>query len=133
MAWDRLVLLVVCQQCGRSGSRRNLARVDVHDRSHASGSAEVLGYEVSPANSYCSGTGRRIARIRPVARTDSSRRRIGGPAMELVNGHEYFLALSNRGALSIFDASFKLFGCRGAMVNRAHGTESIREDSILFG
>ena len=46
-------------------------------------------------------------RIRSVARTVSSQRRISGRAMELVNGHESFLALSNRGALSIFDASFK--------------------------
>ena len=42
-----------------------------------------------------------------VARTVSSHRRIGGWAMELLNGHESFLALSNRGALSILDASFK--------------------------
>ena len=27
--------------------------------------------------------------------------------MELVNGHEFFLAVSSRGALSILDASFK--------------------------
>ena len=45
--------------------------------------------------------------LRSVARTVSSRRRISGPAMELVTGHESFLALSNRGALSILDASFK--------------------------
>ena len=36
----------------------------------------------------------------------SSRRRISGRALELINGHESFLALSNRGALSILDASF---------------------------
>ena len=39
--------------------------------------------------------------------TVSWRRRISGRTMELVNGHESFLALSNRGALSIVDASFK--------------------------
>ena len=49
----------------------------------------------------------RIARIRSVAQTVSSRRRICGRAMELVNGHKSFLALSNRGALSILDANFK--------------------------
>ena len=31
--------------------------LDVHDVSLASGSADVLGYEVSPASAYCSGTG----------------------------------------------------------------------------
>ena len=68
------------------------------------------------------------ARVRSVARTVSSRRRISGRAMELVNGHESILAHGNRGALSILDASFKfarssLFGSRGAMVNRTNGTE----------
>ena len=48
-----------------------------------------------------------LARIRSVARTVSSRRRICGRAMELVNGYGSFLALSNRRALSILDASFK--------------------------
>ena len=70
--------------------------------------ADVVGYEVSPANSYCSGTGKRSARSRSVARTVSSRRRIRGRAMELVSGHEPSMALSNRGALSILDASFKI-------------------------
>ena len=53
------------------------ASLDVHDTSPASGSADVSGYEVSPANAYCSGTGKRKARVRSVARTVSSRRRIG--------------------------------------------------------
>ena len=35
----------------------------------ASGSADVLGYEVSPANAYCSGTGKRISRV-AFSRTD---------------------------------------------------------------
>ena len=85
----------------------NTACRDVHDISLASGSADVLGYEVSPANAYCSWTRKRIARVRSVARTVSARRRISGRAMELVNGHESFLALSIRGALSILDASFR--------------------------
>ena len=38
--------------------------------------------KVSPANSYCSGTGKRIARIRSVARTVSSRRRISVGAQQ---------------------------------------------------
>ena len=63
---------------------------DVHDISRASGCADVLGYEVSPTNSYCSGTGKRIARIRTVAQKVSSRRRICGRATELVNGHGTF-------------------------------------------
>ena len=39
------------------------ARLDVDDVSLASGSADVLGYEVFLANSYCSGTGKRLARF----------------------------------------------------------------------
>ena len=81
------------------------ACLDVHDTSLGSGSADVLGYEVSPANACCSGTVKRFSRIHSVVRTVSSRRRIGGQAMELVNGHESLLALSNRGSLiSILDA-----------------------------
>ena len=83
------------------------ASLDVHDLSLASGSSDVLGYEVSPANAYRSGTGKRISRIRSVVRTVSSRRCISGPAMELVSGHEFFLAVRNCGAHSIFDATFK--------------------------
>ena len=82
------------------------AGLDVHDKSLAIGSADALGCELSPANVYCSGTGKRISRIQSVSRTVSSCRRICGWAMELVNGHESFLVLSNRGALSILDASF---------------------------
>ena len=57
---------------------------------------------------HCGGTGKRISRSRLVARMVSSRRRICGRVMELDNGHGSFLALSNRGALSILDASFNL-------------------------
>ena len=85
-----------------AGGKR--AGLDVHDISLASGSADVLGYEYS----NCSGSGKRMARIRPVARTVSSRRRISGRVMELVNGHESFLALGNRGVVSVLDASFML-------------------------
>ena len=71
------------------------ARLDVHDIILASGRA--LGYEVSVPNVYCSGTGKRISRIRS-SRTYGlfapSHQRSG-------NGHEYFQALTNRGALSI--------------------------------
>ena len=62
--------------------------LDVHDISLASGSADVLGYEVSPTNAYRCGTGKRISRIRSLARTVSSRRRVIGRPMELVNDHE---------------------------------------------
>ena len=112
------------------------ARHDVHEVSLAGGCADVLGYVVSPANSHCSNE---IARTRSVARTVSSRRRICGRAMEFVNGHESFLALSNRGALPILDASFKFARAsylvsREAMglVNRTHGTENIRENYMSF-
>ena len=92
------------------------ADLDIYDTSLASGSANVLGYEVSPAKSYRSGTGRRISRVRSVARTVSSRCRIGGPAMDLVNGHDSLLVPSIRGALSIRDASFK-FGRASYLVS----------------
>ena len=52
------------------------ARLDVHDKPSASGSADVIGYEMSPANSYCSGTGKGLAPFRSVSRVISSRRRI---------------------------------------------------------
>ena len=97
------------------------AGLDVHDTSHASGSADVLGDEVSPVNLYCSGTGKRLSRLRSVARTVSTRRRISGRAMELVNGHEYFLALGNRGTLSIFDASFKFAWASAIWQHGSHG------------
>ena len=60
------------------------ASLDVHDISLASGSADVLGCEVSPANSHCSGTGKQTARIRSFA---PSHWRSGDG--ELVNGHEF--------------------------------------------
>ena len=47
------------------------ASLDVHDVSPAKESADVLGCEVSPANAYCSGTSKRISRVRSVARTVS--------------------------------------------------------------
>ena len=47
---------------------------------------------MSPANEYCSGAGKRISRIRSAARTVSSRRRLSGRAMELVNDRESFFA-----------------------------------------
>ena len=90
--------MVVCLQCGvlargANCTDVNLARliagvqkagVDVHDTAHTSGCADVLGYEVSPAIAYCSGTSKQISRIRSVAVMVSSRRRIGGWAKELV-------------------------------------------------
>ena len=50
--------------------------------------------------------GKRLTRSRSVACTVVSRRSICGRAMELVNGHESFLAPSTRGAHSILDSSF---------------------------
>ena len=101
--------------------------LDVHDISGASGSADVLGYEVSPANSYCGGTGKRIARIRSVARTVSSRRRISGRAMYLVSDESSWCSAivvlsptsSSRG---------RLFWCQGShgqpcAWNREHAGE----------
>ena len=64
--------------------------LDVHGAAHATGSADVFGFVVFPANAHSSGTGKRISRIRSIARTVSSRRRISGRAMQLVSGHESF-------------------------------------------
>ena len=83
MAWDRLVsagrMLTILGFLARGANCTNVhlarltagvkrAGVDVHDTSLASGS-NLLGYEVSPANSYCCGTGKRTARGHSVART----------------------------------------------------------------
>ena len=102
MAWDplasvgRMLTVLGVLARGTACSNVHLARLvasvqkaglDVHDISLASGSADVLGCEVSPANTYGSGTGNRISRTRSVARTVSSRRRISGRAMEHVDGH----------------------------------------------
>ena len=75
------------------------ARLDVHDISLPVEGADVLGCDLFPDKAYCSGTGKRISRIRSVARTLSSRRRVSGRATEVVNGHG--------SSLSILDASFK--------------------------
>ena len=75
--------------------------VDVHDGSLANGSADVLGYEVSPASACCSGTGQRISRTRSVARTVSSRRRISGRVVELVSGHESFFLCAQQSWCSL--------------------------------
>ena len=104
--------------------------LDVHDISLASGSADVLGYEVFLANASCSGTCKRVSRTRSVARTVSSRRRIGGRAMELVDGHESFLAISNRGALSILDANFKFARASYLIAGEASVNSACRAKSI---
>ena len=106
------------------------ASLDVHDISLASGRADVLGCEVSPASACCCGTGKRISRICSGARTVSSRRRFSGRAMELVNGHESFLALSNRGALSILDASFKF--ARSSYLVAGEPWSTVRMDQRTF-
>ena len=67
-----------------------------------------------------------------VARTLSSRRRIGGRAMELVNNHEYLLGLRNRGALSIFDASLKFARASYLQESHVQPCEWNREHSVGF-
>ena len=65
MAWDRMASVgraltfwevlargANCTDVHLGGAQK--AGQDVHDISRASGSADVLGYEVSPANVYCS-------------------------------------------------------------------------------
>ena len=76
--------------------------LDVHDISRADGSADVLGYEVSPANAYCSGTGKRTARIRSVARTVSSRRAMEPSMVTCPSWHSAILVLSQ----SLMTASY---------------------------
>ena len=107
------------------------AGFEVHDKTLASESAGDFGCEVSPANSCCSGTGKRIASIRSVARTVSSRRRICGRAMALVNGHESFLAPSNRGAPSILDGSFKF--SRASYLVSGETWSTVRVEQKAFG
>ena len=50
--------------------------------------------------------------------------------MELVNGHESFLALSNRGALSILDASFKF--ARASCLVSGEPWSTVRLDQRAF-
>ena len=94
------------------------ARLDVHGISLASGSADVFGYEVSPAHTYYSGTGKRTSRIRSVARTVSSppsHWRIGDGARQWSRvflgahqswgSHSLLPASNSRGRLSWFQES----------------------------
>ena len=113
------------------------ASLDVHDISLASGSAHVLGYEVFPAIAYCSGTGKRISRIRSVARTVSSRLRIGGRAMEpstvtslfwrsaVVELSQFLMQVS-----SFAWASYLVSGAPWS--NCAYGAKSIWRQSCVF-
>ena len=103
------------------------AGLGVHDISLAMGSADVLGNEVSRVNVSCTGTAKRIARIRSVV----SSRRIGGRAMELVNDHESFLSLSSRGALSILDASFECV--RASYLVSGEPRSTVRIEQRAFG
>ena len=59
------------------------------------------------------------------------RRRISGRAMELVNGHESFSALSNRGALSMLDASFKF--ARASSLVSGEPWATVRVEQRAFG
>ena len=74
------------------------AGLEVLDISFASGSASVLGCDVSPAMARCSGSAKEL----PLVVQNSGR------AVELVKGHESFLEFGHRGAVSIFDDSFKI-------------------------
>ena len=60
----------------------------------------------------------------------TSRRRIGGRAMELVSGHESVLALSNREALSILDASFKFGGASCLVSGESWSTVRMEQISL---
>ena len=99
-----------------------MAGLDVDDKSLARGGAGVLGYELSPARAYCSGTSKRISRIRPVARTVSSRRRIAARQ----RSSSMVTSLSWRSAIVGF-CHFLMSGVslRKAVVNCACGAKSI--------
>ena len=51
--------------------------------------------------------------------------------MELVNGHESFLALSNRGTISILDASFKF--ARASYLMSGEPWSTVRTEQLAFG
>ena len=110
------------------------AGLDLHDMSLASESTDVSLFEVFPADAYCSGTGKRISRIRSVARTVSSRRRIGGRATELVIDHEYFwgsaVAVLRQFLTEASSSRGRLFDCRRASVNYAHGAENMWRNPV---
>ena len=93
--------------------------------------ADVLGYELSPCTTNCSRTSKRIARIRSVAKTVSVRHRISGRATELINGHESLLALSDRGALPILDASCKF--ARAPYLVSGEPWSTVRMEQRAFG
>ena len=68
--------------------------------------------------------------LQSVSRAVSSRRRIGGRAMEPVDGHESFLALSNRGALSVFDANLKFVRASYLVLGEPWSTVRLEQRSI---
>ena len=137
--WSLLTVLRVLAR-GADSTNVHLARhiagvqkagLDVHDMSLASGSADVLGYDVSPSSVCCFGTSKRISRVRSVARTVSTCRRVGRRAMELVDGHESFLALSNLGVLSILHGSFKF--ARASYLVFGERWSTVRVEQRAFG
>ena len=65
----------------------------------------VLGHDVSPANAYYSGTGKRLSRFRSVVCANAlSYQRSGNGARQW---SRVFLGPHHRGALSILDASLR--------------------------
>ena len=88
------------------------AGIHVHDTSLAGGGADVLSYELSPANACCSGAGTRVARIRSVAE------RPGDGALQwspVFSGAQLSWC-----SLSVLDASFK-FACASDLSPENHG------------
>ena len=86
----------------------------------------VLVYEESLANSYCGGAGKRISRIRSVARFAPSHWRSGDGVRQWSR-----LALNNRGALSILDASFKF--ARASYLVSGEPWSTVRMEQRGFG
>ena len=120
------------------------SRLDDHDISRASGSADVLGYEVSPANAYCNGSGQADSTnsfSRPVR--SSSRRKCqqsGDGARRwsrVLLWYSKIVVLSRFLIRKLHICAGVLLGFRGAMFNRAQGTESIcgivMSSSAVFG
>ena len=102
----------------------------MQDISLASGRADVLGCEVSPAQRVLQWNGQTDNK-NSFSRTDGlfAQSLIGGRTMELVNGHESCSALSNRGALS--ESLTPASSSRGRLIwyQETHG-QPVRKDSI---
>ena len=105
------------------------AGLHVHDISLASGCADVLNFEVCPASAYCRNEMCVFGQSREKSLcvdASAAKRWTSSVVTSLFFGAQQPWCALNpcqvRAGVS--------FGIRGAMVNRAQGTESTREDSV---